>query len=112
MSDSLQTYPPYSRAGTLFHILASLFSILVVVLGGIMGFTKIEGASAKIPDLVTTMNSQALEIAVLKEQQKDLDRKYGEILLQLSRLDAKLDKQNEYLFNSLQHISHNQKESN
>lgn len=77
-----------------------------------MVFGKMQDASQQIPTLAFRTSEQATDIAILREQQKNLDGKYAEIMLQLARLDAKLDKQNEYLFSSLQHTSHNQKDTN
>jgi hypothetical protein len=93
-------------------IISSAMSLLAMGVGGLLILSKMQEASARIPDITTITNNHALEIAVLQEQQKGLERKYGEIMLQLSRLDAKLDKQNEYLFNSLERISRSQKGSN
>ena len=88
--------------GNILSLLTSISSLIVMGVGGVVVFTRVEGNSAQIPNLLLTTKQQDLEIAILKEQQRNLDGKYGEIMLQLTRLDAKLDKQNEYFVDSLQ----------
>lgn len=97
--------------GNTFSLLTSLGSLVIMAVGGVMMLTRMQTASQEIPNLLEVTKAQSLDIAVLKDQQRNLDGKYTEIMLQLSRLDAKLDKQNEYLFDSLQRISGRQKNS-
>lgn len=90
--------------GNLLSLLISLGSVIIV-------FTRMQDASRQIPSILITDRELALNVAVLQDQQRNLDGKYAEIMLQLSRLDAKLDKQNDYLFDSLQHLDGKQKNS-
>jgi hypothetical protein len=104
-------FPNIWTIGNVFSLLTSVSSLLVMGIGGLLVITRMENDSKQIPSLLLTTKEQSLQIAVLQDQQRNLDSKYGEIMLQLSRLDAKLDKQNEYLFDSLQRINGRQKNS-
>lgn len=102
---------PIWTIGNVLSIVVSLGSIVVMIVGGFMVLARMQTSSEQIPSLLLITKEQSMDIAVLQDQQKNLDGKYAEIMLQLSRLDAKLDKQNDYLFESLQHINSKQKNS-
>lgn len=104
-------FSPVWTIGNVLFLLVSLGSLVATFIGGLIVITKMQDTSAQIPSLISTTKEHGLAIAVLQDQQRNLDSKYSEIMLQLSRLDAKLDKQNEYLFDSLQHLDGKQKNS-
>ena len=104
-------FSPVWTIGNILFLLVSLGSLVATFVGGLIVITKMQDTSQEIPNLVMVSKTNSLDIAVLKDQQRNLDGKYGEIMLELSRLDAKLDKQNDYLFESLQRIDRKQKNS-
>lgn len=97
--------------GNTFFLLTNLGSLIIMITGGLMMLARMQTSTQAIPSLIETVRIQSLSIAVLQEQQRNLDGKYNEIMLQLARLDAKLDKQNDYLFESLQRFKDRQKNS-
>src|ERR1700743_1960919 len=113
MTNSALTIVPHSnRLVSIFHLISVLLSLGTMIMGGMLIFSKLQNDSQQIPSLVLITRQQSTDIAILKEQQRNLDGKYAEIMLQLARLDAKLDKQNEYLFSSFQRYSRNPKDTN
>lgn len=89
--------------GSVCSLLASLGSLLAIVVGGIWFAARLDLSTKEIPELIRAKNEQAKEIAVLQDQQRYTDSRYAEIMLQLARINAKLDQQNEYLYNDLPH---------
>jgi len=100
--------PQVQRTWTVGTVLASITSILSLIslIGGIFWFaSQLDSATKGIPDILRKQaemtektNKQAMEIAVLQDQQNYTNTRYAEIMSRLAEINAKLDRQNEKFY--------------
>ena len=82
--------------GTLLAATTSVVTLLAVAVGIIWGYSHVAYASQAIPSIQEKQETNRLDIAVLKAEQRveraNSDQRYTEILGQLSQLNGKLDR--------------------
>lgn len=84
--------------GTVLAATLSAASLLSMLGGGIWFAARLDNATRNIPQIVEmerviseTEKTDALQIAVLQDQQKYTDMRYAEIMAELEKINQKLD---------------------
>lgn len=88
------THIPHVRntwtLGTVLAASLSAASLLSMLGGGIWFAARLDNATRNIPQILDSEKSDALQIAVLQDQQKYTDMRYAEIMAKLDKIDEKL----------------------
>jgi len=90
--------PRVERSWTIGTVLAatcSVVSLLSVLIAITWGYARVTYATDNIPDMKRKQEANTQDISNLKLQQTYNDAHYAEILLQLSKIDGKVDRLND-----------------
>lgn len=79
--------------GTVLAAATSVTSLLSMLIGGVWFAARLDESTKNIPTIVRQQGEQAQAIAVLQDQQHYTDMRYAEIMLQLTTINQKLDRQ-------------------
>ncbi len=79
--------------GTVLAGLMSAASLFTMLIGGVWFAARIDIATKPVPTMLTLQNLHSQQVAVLQDQQHYTDMRYAEIMLELAKINEKLDDQ-------------------